>query len=151
MLRRLLQVFAAPTEQGKTSTVDRIPLAAAVLLLEVAYADGDFHSSEQALLGNLLKEYFSVAEDALEEFLEVADEIRRNSCDLHQFTREINKNFTQQEKERIIEAVWQLVYADGRLDHYEEALMRQLGTLIGLSHRQLIEAKLRVAKACNTH
>ena len=45
-----------------------------------------------------------------------------------------------------IEAIWQLVYADGRLDCYEEALMRQLGSLIGLSHRQLIEAKLRVAK-----
>ena len=49
-------------------------------------------------------------------------------------------------KEQIIEALWQLVYADGRLDCYEDALMRQLGSLIGLSHRQLIEAKLRVTK-----
>ncbi|MCW8860567.1 MAG: TerB family tellurite resistance protein [Deltaproteobacteria bacterium] len=147
MLKRLLQVFATPTEQEATATVEKIPLAAAVLLLEVAHTDGEFHHSEQALLGSLLKEHFSVTEEALEELLELADETRRNSHDLHQFTREINKNFSQSEKEQIIEAVWQLVYADGRLDHYEEALMRQLGSLIGLSHRQLIDAKLRVSKA----
>ncbi|MDA3903979.1 MAG: TerB family tellurite resistance protein [Desulfuromusa sp.] len=147
MLKRLLQVFAAPTVQAGSTSAERIPLAAAVLLLEVAHTDGEFHQAEQDLLGTLLKDHFSVSEDSLEELLELADETRTNSHDLHQFTREINKAFTQLEKEQIIEAVWQLVYADGRLDHYEEALMRQLGSLIGLSHRQLIEAKLRVAKA----
>lgn len=144
MLKRLIQVFAPSTEAEQAP--DRIPLAAAVLLLEVAYSDGEFHPAEQALLRNLLREHFAVAEDALDELLTLAEETRINSHDLHQFTREINRSFTQPEKERIIEAIWQLVYADGRLDHYEEALMRQLGTLIGLSHRRLMEAKLRVSR-----
>ncbi len=146
MLKRLLQVLSAPVDRDATSPVDRIPLAAAVLLLEVAHADGEFHAAEEELVGVLLKEHFSVDDGLLGELLELAEETRHNSSDLHQFTREINKAFSQPEKEQIIEAVWQLVYADGRLDHFEEALMRQLGTLIGLSHRQLIEAKLRVAK-----
>ena len=145
MLKRLLEVFSAP-DQEQIPEKDRIPLAAAVLLLEVAHTDGDFDTREQALLGTLLKEHFGVAESALADLLELAEQTRQNSYDLHQFTREINMAFSQPEKERIIEAVWQLVYADGRLDHYEEALMRQLGNLIGLSHRQLIEAKLKVAK-----
>ncbi|PLY00508.1 MAG: hypothetical protein C0622_08645 [Desulfuromonas sp.] len=145
MLKKLLQVFSAQDAET-TGDVDPIPLAAAVLLLEVAYSDGEFHPSEQALLGTLLQQHFDVAADAVDELLEVAEATRKNSHDLHQFTREINKNFTQPQKERIIEAVWQLVYADGRLDHYEEALMRQLGTLIGLSHRQLIDAKLKVSR-----
>lgn len=147
MLKRLLQVFAAPTDQTESTPAERIPLAAAVLLLEVAHTDGDFHQSEQALLGTLLKKHFAVSEESLDELLELAEETRKTSHDLHQFTRDINKAFTQPEKERIIEAVWQLVYADGRLNHYEEALMRQLGALIGLSHRQLIDAKLKIAKA----
>lgn len=146
MLKRLLQVFAPTTEADKSSQIDRVPLAAAVLLLEVAHTDGEFHASEEALIGTLLKEHFSVADDLLAELLQLAEHTRVNSSDLHQFTREINKAYSQSEKEQIIEAIWQLVYADGRLDHYEEALMRQLGSLIGLSHRQLIEAKLRVAK-----
>lgn len=146
MLKRLIEVFAAPSGQAENEVVGRVPLAAAVLLLEVAHTDGDFHPSEQKLLGELLQSHFDVVAEDLDELLELADDARRNSSDLHQFTREINKNFSQPEKERIIEAVWQLVYADGRLDHFEEALMRQLGNLIGLSHRQLIEAKLKVAK-----
>ncbi len=147
MLKRLLQVFAAPAAQSDPVSEERIPLAAAVLLLEVAHTDGEFHQTEQDLLGSLLKSHFSVSDDALDDLLELAHEARANSHDLHQFTREINKAFSQPEKEQIIEAVWQLVYADGRLDHYEEALMRQLGVLIGLSHRQLIEAKLKVSRS----
>lgn len=147
MLKRLLQVFAAPTNQVNSVSQERIPLAAAVLLLEVAYSDGEFHQTEQELLGTLLIQHFGVSEASLADLLEVAEETRRKSLDLHQFTREINQSFSQPEKEQIIEAVWQLVYADGRLDCYEEALMRQLGALIGLSHRQLIEAKLKVANS----
>lgn len=146
MLKRLLQVFSPSVDQGAPSGIDRIPLAAAVLLLEVAHTDGDYHADEEALIGSLLKEHFSVEDELLTELLELAEETRNNSSDLHQFTRDINMAFSQPEKEQIIEAIWKLVYADGRLDHYEEALMRQLGTLIGLSHRQLIEAKLRVSK-----
>ena len=147
MLKRLLQVFAAPTTQAGSTSEERIPLAAAVLLLEIANSDGAFHPEEQAMLGTLLREHFSVSEESLDDLLRLADETRQSSHDLHQFTREINKAFTQSEKERIIEALWQLVYADGRLDCYEDALMRQLGSLIGLSHRQLIDAKLRVANS----
>jgi uncharacterized tellurite resistance protein B-like protein len=147
MLKRLLQVFAAPTAQVESTSGERIPLAAAVLLLEIANTDGEFHPEEQAMLGGILKEHFAVSEESLADLLKVAEKTRQSSNDLHQFTREINKAFTQSEKEQIIEALWQLVYADGRLDCYEDALMKQLGALIGLSHRQLIEAKLRVAKS----
>ncbi len=146
MFKRLFRIFAVPAEQQDSILMERIPLAAAVLLLEIAHADGEFDSSERALLGELLKEHFGVSEDSLGDLLRFAEETRQSSNDLHQFTREINKAFTQPEKEEIAEALWKLVYADGRLDCYEDALMRQLGTLIGLSHRQLIDAKLRVKK-----
>jgi len=146
MLKRIWQALT----DGKVDESvpgNRIPLAAAVLMLEVAHSDGTFDEAEQKLLGTLLKEHFAVADEALDELLELAETTRQNSFDLHQFTKEINMAFSQPEKERIIEAIWQLVYADGRLDCYEDALMRQLGPLIGLSHRQLIDAKLRVTKA----
>lgn len=146
MLKRLLQVFA-PASGATADDPQRIPLAAAVLLLEVAHADGEFHPEEEQLIGAVLTERFAVAVELQQELLELADQHRNASSGLHQFTREINTAFSQPEKEQIIEAIWQLVYADGRLDRYEDALMRQLGTLIGLSHRQLIEAKLRVVKA----
>lgn len=145
MLKRLLQIFASPTEPT-ADAAQRIPLAAAVLLLEVAYADGEFDAAEENMIGTLLGEHFAVAPELQQELLELAQQHRHDSSGLYQYTREINAAFSQPEKEQIIEAIWQLVYADGRLDRYEDALMRQLGNLIGLSHRQLIDAKLRVVK-----
>ena len=147
MLKRLLQVFAAPAEHGANAEIDKISLAAAVLLLEVAHADGEFQPIERDLIGSVLKEQFQVNEDQQARLLELAEQVREEGSDLHQFTQEINWAFTQAEKERIIESIWQLVYADGRLDRYEDALMHQLGNLIGLSHRQLIDAKLRVVNS----
>lgn len=146
MLKKLFQSFAANTP-AVVQDAERIPLAAAVLLLEIAHADGDFQQSEMAVLRTVLKNQFFVSEESLDELLTLAEKTRETSNDLHQFTQEINKAFTQPEKEQIAEALWQLVYADGHLDCYEDALMRQLGYLIGLSHRQLIEAKLKVSRA----
>ncbi len=146
IFKKILQTFSAPVEDTAASA-ERIPLAAAVLLLEIAYADGEFQTSEQAVLRTLLKEDFAVSDDSLEQLIELAEKTRQSSNDLHQFTKEINKAFTQPEKEKIAETLWRLVYADGHLDCYEDALMRQLGYLIGLSHRQLINAKLKVNRA----
>lgn len=146
MLKKIFNVFTAPAEQP-VPAAERIPLAAAVLLLEIASADGEFQLNEQVVLKTVMKEKFGISEDSLSQLLEYAEKTRKSSHDLHQFTKEINHAFTQPEKEKIAEALWQLVYADGHLDCHEDALMRQLGYLIGLSHRQLIEAKLKVSRA----
>ena len=146
MFKKIFQIFSAQ-EENSVADSERIPLAAAVLLLEIAHADGEFQQSEHVVLRRVLKENFGVSNDSLEQLLVFAERMRQSSSDLHQFTKEINKGFTQAEKEKIAETLWQLVYADGHLDCYEDALMRQLGYLIGLSHRQLIDAKLKVSRA----
>ncbi len=147
MLKRLLEVFSPQEEKQPVPDELRIPLAAAVLMLEVAHADGEFCADEQALIGPLLSEQFNVSSEYQQELLELAHEAHQGSSDLHQFTREINFAFSQEEKEQIIETIWRLVYADGELDRYEDAVMRQIGSLIGLTHRQLIDAKLRVTNS----
>ncbi|MCF6179882.1 MAG: TerB family tellurite resistance protein [Geopsychrobacter sp.] len=143
MLKKILALLA-PTHEAPHP--DRIPLAAAVLLLEIAYADGDFSEKERALIQDLLQKRFDLDDETRGELLKLAEEAKRESSDLHQFTRQINHNFSQPEKEEIILSFWSLAFADGHLDAYEEAMLRQLGSLIGISHRQLIDAKLKVRK-----
>ena len=135
----------APTES--TPLPDRVPLAAAVLLLEVAHADGEFSPEEEGLIHELLQQRFALDTEMREELMQLAEETKSQSAGLHQFTSQINRNFSQPEKEQIIETFWQLVFADGRLDAHEAAMMRQLSGLIGLSHRQLIDAKIKVDEA----
>lgn len=144
MLKRIIGLLASPPKDEPLQEEQRIQLAACVLLLEIAHADGEYHRDEETLIGELLEKHFQLDAETSAELLELAHQLRSESHDLHQFTRDINGNFNQLEKERIMESLWQLVYADGQVDHFEEALMRQLSSLIGLSHRQMIDAKMKV-------
>ncbi len=141
MLKKIFSLLA-PSEPAPRP--DRIPLAAAVLLLEVANADGEFSAEEEALIHGLLRQRFALDTEMCAELMQLAEKTKRQSAGLHQFTSQINRNFSQPEKEQIIEAFWHLAFADGHLDAHEEAMLRQLGSLIGLSHRQLIDAKIKV-------
>ncbi len=147
MLKRIFALLA-PAESAPAP--DRIPLAAAVLLLELAHADGEFSSEEEAQIQQILQQRFALDAEIQQELMQLAAETKKESADLHQFTSQINRNFTQPEKEEIIETFWQLAFADGQLDAHEEAMLRQLGSLIGLSHRQLIDAKIKVRKDLET-
>ena len=82
--------------------------------------------------------------EARKELIELAGEKSDASIDLHQFTRKINESFTEEEKLQVVRTLWRIVYADGVFDKYEDFLMRRLVTLLRLSHRQMIEAKVRV-------
>jgi uncharacterized tellurite resistance protein B-like protein len=140
----LKKIFSLLTQPAATPQPDRVPLAAAVLLLEIAHVDGEFSAEEEELIHGLLQQRFSLDTQMREELMELAEKTKEHSADLHQFTSQINRNFSQPEKEEIVATFWHLALVDGHLDAHEEAMLRQLGSLIGLSHRQLIDAKIRV-------
>jgi uncharacterized tellurite resistance protein B-like protein len=58
----------------------------------------------------------------------------------------IKNNFEHGDKIKILEMLWALVYADGYMDKYEEALMRKITALLGLAHGEMVEAKLKAKK-----
>jgi uncharacterized tellurite resistance protein B-like protein len=71
----------------------------------------------------------------------------KKSVDLWQFTSTINRHFSMEEKERVIEMIWSVIFADGHLDKYEDYLVHTLSDLLRLDHSSLIEAKLRARSA----
>lgn len=143
-IKRLLG--AAPVEAG-TAGPERVQVATCALLLEIAKADSHLHDLEDLLLRDLLERKFNLGPEAVAELIEFAEGARMNSSDLYHFARDINNNFTLEEKLAVMEALWQLVYADGVLDRYEDALVGQIAGLLRLSHRQMIDAKLKVLAA----
>ena len=78
--------------------------------------------------------------------LEASHEELKGRIDLWQFTNLINQNYSMEEKVRIIEAIWRVAYTDGKLDKHEDYLVHKLAKLLRLSHKQLIEAKVKVKK-----
>ena len=76
--------------------------------------------------------------------IDEADRELKESVDLWQFARVINENYTPDEKEALIERLWQIVYVDGKMDQHEHYLINKMSNLLRLSHKQLIDAKLKV-------
>lgn len=69
---------------------------------------------------------------------------RQQAVDYYQFTSVINKRCSTEEKIQLIQSLWQIAYADGKLDPQEEYLVRKMADLLGVAHTDFILAKLRV-------
>ena len=122
----------------------KIHIATCALLLEMANIDGKFSDSERQNIISALKKEYHLSGEEISELIEASDEELKGSIDLWQFTNLINQNYSLEEKIRIIETVWKVAYADGRLDQHEDYLVHKLANLLRLSHKQLIEAKTKV-------
>lgn len=144
MLTRLKGLLASGPVEEPGVDHERIQVATCVILLEMAVADSEFLEEERGIIDRLLKEKFDLSPEAVEDLLDLAHREREASLDLHQFTREINDNFSRREKFEIMETLWRIVYADGVLDKFEDYLVRKLANLLRLSHREMIDCKVRI-------
>jgi len=125
----------------------RLQLATAALLFEMLRADHDEHPQERRTLEAALRKCFDLGRDETLELAALADTEAANAVSLYQFTGLINRHFAPHRKIRVVEMLWQVAYADGRLDPYEEALVRKIADLIHVPHRDFIRAKHRVAES----
>ena len=121
-----------------------VRIATCALLLEMAKIDGKFSELERKTVVEVLENSYQLSAERAAAFMEAADEQLEKSIDLWHFAKLINENYSTEEKIKIIEMVWQIIYTDGKLDKHEDYLAHKLATLLRLSHEQLIEAKLKV-------
>lgn len=141
MFSQLRRLLAGPPEEDQP---DKAQIATCALLLEMAHADGRLEPEEERLLRAHLTRHFQLEGDALERLVQSARQARRESVDQFLFAREINAACAPQEKLQIMETLWRIAYADGALDKFEDALARELATLLHIEPRQAIALKLKV-------
>ena len=143
MLFERLKPSPAGEKESESEREDRVRIATAVVLLETAHADEEFDETEQNRIMDMLGERFGLDEGSVHELLKAADEHRVRSIDIWHYTELINNNFTMDEKLGVIDMIWQVIYADGRLDKYEDYLVHKLSRVLHIPHDKMIEAKLR--------
>jgi len=132
----------APPKAEKTDS-KHILVATCALLIEIASADGEFSYDELVVILSILEKDYGLSWEDAREMLKAAQAQREKSIDLWQFTNLINQNYTEEDKMKVMEMLWKVIYADGRLDGHEDYLVHNLASLLRLSHSQLIEAKLK--------
>ena len=148
MLRSLRDLFDSLT-QAAAPTADEhtLELATAVLLVEVMRAQPEITAGERATVIAALRTKFSLAEDELARLVELAEQASRSSSDFHQFTSVLNDRFSQPQKIRIVEMMWDVAYADGNLDAHENHVIARVAGLLHVTHGEYIGAKLRAKEA----
>jgi len=147
MINKILGLLQGNRLQENGSHFSKVQLATCALLLEVAHSDGEYQAVEARIVNDLLTRKFDLAPATVAQLVEHAQDHRSETHDLFQFAREINAHFDNEEKLEIMECVWQIIYADNTLDKFEDALARQLATLLRLSHKDVIDRKLKVLNA----
>ena len=128
----------------KETTSHDVRIATCALLLEMAHIDGEFSESEREGIINIIKKDYDLSDEHAVVLIEAAGEELQRSIDLWKFARLINQNYSTDEKIEIIEMVWKVIYTDGKLDKHEDYLVHKLANLLRLTHKELIDAKVKV-------
>jgi uncharacterized tellurite resistance protein B-like protein len=120
-----------------------LQLATAVLLVEVMRADTTGHAGETEAVLQALRSKFALSDEERDQLLALAHETARTAYDYQRFTRSLNEHFTQEQKIRVIEAMWQVAYADQHIDAHEHHVISKVAGLLHVTHGEYIGAKLR--------
>jgi len=145
-LNDFLSSIIAPASV-ETHPENTLQLATAVLLIEVMRADAESNAEEQVTILKILKERFQLQDAEVAQLSERGKRTVKAANDLHQFTSLINRELDRSEKIRIIEYMWQVAYADKKISADENHLMRKMASLLHISQRDYIAAKMRAKPA----
>jgi uncharacterized tellurite resistance protein B-like protein len=146
-IRSFFQNNMAPPEEAEPAkTQHTVEVAACALLLELAYADDEFTDDERAHLEEALGRHFNLETEEAHALIALAEEQRRQSVDLYQFTSLINANYDEGQRMVLAEVMWRMVYADGELAKHEGYLMQKLSGLLELRPGYLSEARKRATQ-----
>jgi uncharacterized tellurite resistance protein B-like protein len=110
----------------------------------MAHIDGKFSESEKESIINIIKKDYDLSDEHAAGLIEAADEELKGSIDLWKFAKLINQNYSRDAKIQIIEMIWRVIYTDGKLDQHEDYLVHKLAQLLRLTHKELIDAKMKV-------
>ena len=143
MIDRLLRLITG-NEIPTTPTEDNLRLALAALLVEAGRMAEGFSKDERAAVADLLSKRFGLSAADVLSLIDRADERVSQSAQYFPFIHAINQSMSVAEKVEVIEMLWRIAYADGRLDAHEDQLIRQIAGLIHVPDRDRMLARKRV-------
>jgi len=137
------RVAPAVTRADDVTAEHAYQLATGALLVEMSRADDEVTEEERAAVMGAMRRAFELSPEETDELVRLAEQEADRATSLYDFTRLINEQFSPQQKERIIELMWRVAFADGDLDKYEEHLVRKIADLLYVPHRVFIASKYR--------
>ena len=151
MFKSLIDLFdtLAPDDAFGRSRggMPSLPLSAAVLLVEVMRADTDFSELERGAVRRALTALFSLSDDEADALTAQAERTARTASDLFAFTSPIDERWAMPEKLRLVELMWGVAYADGKLGDIERHTMWRIADLLHIPQGAYVHTRLRAKAA----
>jgi uncharacterized tellurite resistance protein B-like protein len=120
-------------------------LAATALLVHVISLDGEPSAIEKRKLHSLLESRFKLDPGTADQLIASATLVEGEAVDLYHFTSVIMRSVDEEGRLKIVEMMWELVYADGQVTEFEDNVVWRAADLLGVSSRERINLKRRVA------
>jgi len=144
VLAQLKRIFGSePAPAGLLQIREPLDLAIASLLVELARADFSESEAELGAIRHVLARRFGASAEAVDELIRRAMHRADRAVSLHEFTHRLNTELPHDDKLAIIEMLWEVSHADGRIDKHEEHLVQRVAGLLHISDRDRIRLKLK--------
>jgi uncharacterized tellurite resistance protein B-like protein len=143
MIDRVLDFLTGRAAPAAVDTGNELEMSVAALLIEAARMDDTFDGAERAAIERLLAEKFDLPPAEVQELVAAAEQAVRHSTQFYPFTQQICQRIDPEARAHIIEMMWEVAYADGVLDPYEDMLLRRIAGLIAVSDRDRMIARKR--------
>ena len=143
-LRSFLSELTATPRQDRFEESD-YRLAAAALLVHVSTVDGMISEAERRKLRAVLKHRFNLDDAATDELIDEATRVEGEAVDLYRFTSLINRALDEGGRRRIVEMMWELIYADGQVSEFEDNIVWRVADLLDISTRDRVELRQQIA------
>jgi len=149
-LRRFVSDLADGETHPSRFAENDYRLAAAALLVHAAAIDGVISDIERERLHAIIKRWFDLDEAATNELLNAATAAEQQAIDLYHFTSLLGRSLDEDGRRRVVEMMWEIVFADGRVSEFEDNLIWRAADLLGISTRERVELRQRVAASRGT-
>ncbi len=127
-------------DNNKSSSFE-IELTASVLAYEIARIDGKVDKSELAILLEEIEKISKKVNKSTEEILKIIEKYSKDSVSFYEFVDDINKYYSKEEKLSLLSFMWQIAYADNKLEVEEERIIRRLADLIRIKDLDVLKLK----------
>lgn len=141
-IKDFLEEQLTGVERGEEPDPEHVlHLATTALLIEISRSDAEVTGDEERAIARVVQQAFGLEAEETRRIMEQADGRADEAVSLHEFTRVLNEHLTRERRAHMVELLWRVAFADGRLDKYEDYYVRKIADLLHVSHKDFIRTK----------
>ena len=146
MLKQLVADLHGGNKHPNHFEADDYRVAAAALLVHVATLDGELAEATGDKLRETLKTQFELDDEHADELIAAATEADREAVDFFHLTNLLMRSLNEQGRMRVIEMLWEVALADGRISEFEDNMLWRIADLLGVAPNDRIAMRQQVEK-----